>query len=193
MSDCKAGRKSATTPSNGQPRTPGSRRRPDEHDPITTRLYQSRERTRFFDVARLHRRCSGPCQRNGSWSTWPRSHGVPGSIRRPHRAHNTPPPATFRAQPARNALCLAPYFSTTTPSGSPDDRRRRHTKNGLPWLTVVERFGSAAPVMCDLTRSLSRRRVAGDPPEGPEACDREGCAMRMRLGPWRGQRWWRCS
>jgi hypothetical protein len=89
------------------------------HDPITGAAYQSRERTPFFDVARLHRRCSGPCQRNGSWSTWPRSQGVPRSIRRPHRAHKTPPPATFRAQPARNALCLAPYFSITAPSRSP--------------------------------------------------------------------------
>ena len=83
--------------------------------------YQSRELRRLFATARLHLRCSAPWYRNGSPSTWPRSTGSSGSIGRPHRAHKTPPPATFRAQPFRNALCLAPYLSNVTPSQSPDD------------------------------------------------------------------------
>jgi hypothetical protein len=146
------------------------------HDPITGAVYQSRERTRFFDVARLHRRCSGPCQRNGSWSTWPRSHGVPRSIRRPHRAHKTPPPATFRAQPARNALCLAPYFSITTPSRSPGkstpttgpapNNQRTILKSGgifrLAWCQALSSlkepaFCSALALLFDDSEGSSRR------------------------------------
>ena len=45
-------------------------------------------------VARLHRRCSRPDQRVRSQSSCPKSHGSPGTIGRPHRAHKTPPTST---------------------------------------------------------------------------------------------------
>ena len=35
--------------------------------------------------------CSGPLYRDRSWSSCPRSHGCPGKISKPHRAHTTPP------------------------------------------------------------------------------------------------------
>jgi len=42
----------------------------------------------------LHPRCSGPRYRDRSWSSWPRSQGVPGTISRPQRQQMTSPRST---------------------------------------------------------------------------------------------------
>jgi hypothetical protein len=53
--------------------------------------------------------CCGPEYSRRSWSSWARSHRLPGSISSPQQAHLTPPAATCLAYSRRRRLWRGPY------------------------------------------------------------------------------------
>ncbi len=122
-----------------------------------------RELRRFFATARLHLRCSAPWYRDGSPSTWPRSNGSPGSIGRPHRAHKTPPSATFRAQPFRNALCLAPASKAW---GQWFEPRTAHFSR-LRRMTKAEELGRGGRLRGGAAGELVAAAYAAESAHGP--------------------------
>ena len=68
-------------------------------------------------ACRLHRRCSGALGSERSRSSWPRSHGPPGSIGRPQRRQATSPVATRGTHHRRSRLCGCPYLRSTVLGG----------------------------------------------------------------------------
>jgi hypothetical protein len=116
-----------------------------------------------------------------------------GMIGRPHRAQSTPPPATFRAHPARNALCLAPYLdrailSTPREDPRPQWRERRidPAKPGTQgiffrWRGIRRR---SKPLLHPCVRSSTPFRFDG-PLAPPSRCmrrRRSGIGQRVDIG-----------
>ena len=71
---------------------------------------------------------AGPANGTGHGRRGRDPRGVPGPIRRPHRAHKTPPPATFRAHPCLQRLVPGPILVNRLPD----------------LLTILRQIGSKA-------------------------------------------------